>query len=157
MPIKARFVHVNIVARDWRKLAEFYQQIFGCVIVPPERDLSGQWLEDVTGVLGARIQGAHLRLPGLGDDGPTLEIFQYTPQLEGRQPASNRPGFSHIAFAVDDVEAAQDAVLSAGGKSVGKLVSHINPGIGKLEVVYVTDPEGNIIELQKWSALSATQ
>jgi predicted enzyme related to lactoylglutathione lyase len=141
---------VNVVAQDWKKLARFYERVFGCEIVPPERDLSGQWLEDVTAVPGARIRGAHLRLPGFKGEGPTLEIFQYTPELGRGETAANRPGFAHIAFAVDDVEAAHKAVLAAGGKNLGKLVSQSYPGVGTLTVVYVTDPEGNIIELQKW-------
>ncbi len=151
MAMKARFAHVNLVAHDWKKLAEFYRQVFGCTVVPPERDLLGKWLEDVTAVPGARIRGAHLRLPGFGDAGPTLEIFQYNIEAESSKRASNRPGFSHIAFAVDDVEVAREAVLAAGGKDVGNLVRHETPGVGTLTVIYVADPEGNIIELQKWS------
>ena len=29
--IKAKYKHTNIVAQEWRKLAEFYQQILGCI------------------------------------------------------------------------------------------------------------------------------
>ncbi|GAB4330720.1 MAG: hypothetical protein Kow0099_01450 [Candidatus Abyssubacteria bacterium] len=151
MPVNARFVHVNLVAKDWKKLAAFYEDVFGCTIVPPERDLSGTWLEKVTGIAGARIRGAHFRLPGCGGDGPTLEIFQYSPEGEAEPAAANRPGFAHIAFAVENVKAARDVVLAAGGKDFGELVSTETPGVGTLTVVYVTDPEGNIIELQKWT------
>ena len=69
----ARYVHTNLIARDWRRLARFYQDVFGCVPVPPERNLSGTEMEAGTGVPGARLQGMHLRLPGTGPDGPTLE------------------------------------------------------------------------------------
>jgi len=148
MIVHARFVHTNIVAQDWRRLAGFYQQVFGCTPVPPERNLSGQWLEDATGIPGAEIQGIHLRLPGYGDNGPTLEILQYNDQREKQETAPNRPGFAHIAFAVDDIEAARDAVIAAGGGIVGKLVSVDIPGAGRITFVYVTDPEGNILELQ---------
>jgi predicted enzyme related to lactoylglutathione lyase len=150
MTIEAKFVHVNIVANNWRKLAEFYQRVFGCTAVPPERDISGQWLEDVTKVEGARIRGAHLRLLGHGDTGPTLEIFEYNRAETRHETAANRLGFGHIAFAVEDLEAARDTVIAAGGKTFGKLVSVDYPGYGRLTVVYVTDPEGNLIELQKW-------
>ena len=44
MKIKAKYVHTNIVAEDWRALAGFYQRLFGCVPVPPERDYSGEAL-----------------------------------------------------------------------------------------------------------------
>ena len=151
MTLRARYVHTNLVARDWRKLARFYEQIFGCTAVPPERDLAGQWLEDGTGVPGAHIRGVHLRLPGYGADGPTLEIFQYNHEEERPETAVNRPGFGHIAFAVDDVKAARDAVVAAGGGTVGQVVSLAVPGAGSVTFVYLTDPEGNILELQHWS------
>ncbi|MEW5718684.1 MAG: VOC family protein, partial [Chloroflexota bacterium] len=129
---------------------DFYTRVFGCALVPPERDLSGQWLDDAMGIAHARIRGAHLRLPGWGDAGPTLEIFQYDAELEKPDTAVNRPGFGHLAFAVDDVDAAHDAVIAAGGREVGKIVSVEIAGAGAIRFVYVTDPEGNIIELQHW-------
>jgi catechol 2,3-dioxygenase-like lactoylglutathione lyase family enzyme len=132
-------------------LAGFYERVFGCTPVPPERNLAGRWLEDATRVPGAEIHGIHLRLPDYGDQGPTLEIFQYNHQRERQGAAVNRPGFAHIAFAVDDVQAAQDAVIAEGGKSLGELVSVDIPGAGTVTFIYVMDPEGNIIELQRWS------
>jgi len=30
MPAMTRYVHTNVVARDWRKLAGFYTRVFGC-------------------------------------------------------------------------------------------------------------------------------
>ncbi len=151
MAIKAKFVHTNIVAKDWKKLARFYEDIFGCIPVPPERNLEGKWLEECTGVPGAQISGIHLRLPGYDDEGPTLEIFQYSQHEDRPETASNRLGFAHIAFEVDDVDSARRTVLDAGGKEVGKLVSLDVPEAGTVTLVYLTDPEGNIIELLSWS------
>jgi hypothetical protein len=34
---------------------------------------------------------------------------------------------------------------------VGQVVSPKIPGVGQITMVYLTDPEGNIIELQRWS------
>jgi len=151
MAVKAKFVHTNIIARDWKKLAMFYEQVFGCIPVPPDRNLRGRWLEEGTGVPDAKIQGVHLRLPGFGERGPTLEIFQYNHSKERSEPAANRIGFGHIAFAVDNVEAARTTVLESGGGSAGKVVSFEIPGAGTVTFVYLTDPEGNIIELQQQS------
>jgi predicted enzyme related to lactoylglutathione lyase len=148
--IHARFVHTNLVARDWKMLAAFYEHVLGCTPVLPERALAGPWLEKSTSVPGAQVRGMHLRLPGYGNDGPTLEIFQYNRQREPLQTAPNRPGFAHIAFAVEDVQAARDAIVAAGGGVVGELVRAEIPGAGTIAFVYVTDPEGNIIELQHW-------
>lgn len=151
MPVKAKFVHTNLVARDWKRLARFYQEVFGCEPVPPERDLSGPWLESATGLPGAHIRGVHLRLPGYGESGPTLEVFQYEPQTPSVAGAVNRPGFGHIAFAVGDVRAARAEVLAAGGGAVGELVSLEVRGAGTVTFAYLTDPEGNVIEVQAWS------
>lgn len=148
--MKARFVHVNLVARDWRRLAAFYEQVFGCTPVPPERELSGPWLVKATGLDSAEIRGMHLRLPGLAESGPTLEIFQYKPEAETHDKAVNRPGFGHIAFAVEDVAAARQAVLAAGGGEVGAVTTVPVAGAGTITFVYLTDPEGNILELQRW-------
>jgi predicted enzyme related to lactoylglutathione lyase len=147
----ARFGHVNVIARDWRALAAFYSDVFGCVFVPPERDYSGDDLSRGTGVPDASLRGAHLRLPGLGPDGPTIEIYQYGAMPDGVPPAVNRPGFQHIAFAVPSVAAARETVLAAGGRAVGEVVT-LETADGRVVTWgYVTDPEGNILELQSWS------
>ena len=145
-----RFAHVNLVAQDWKRLVAFYERVFHCTAVPPERDLGGPWLEASTGIEGARLRGLHLRLPGHGDQGPTLEVFQYNRSTEHGASVPNRPGFAHIAFAVDDVVAVREAVLAAGGSSVGETVTVDIPIAGRITFAYVTDPEGNIIELQRW-------
>jgi predicted enzyme related to lactoylglutathione lyase len=145
-----RFVHTNIIAHDWRKLAAFYQDVFACTPVPPERDLFGSMMEAGTAVVGAHLRGIHLRLPGHGPDGPTLEIFSYQPQLDAIMPQVNRPGFGHIAFLVDDVAAAQAAVVAAGGSIIGEIVT-TQAGSRQITWCYVRDIENNIIELQKIS------
>ncbi len=151
MSIEAKFVHANLVAADWRRLARFYEEVFGCVPLPPERDLRGAWLEAATSIENAHIRGIHLRLPGYDDAGPTLEIFQYNRQAERPETAVNRPGFGHIAFAVDDVAAAVEAVRAAGGGAVGEIISLPVPGAGTVTFAYATDPEGNVVELQRWA------
>ncbi|MGD0005691.1 MAG: VOC family protein [Anaerolineaceae bacterium] len=153
--MSARYTHTNLIAHDWRRLAAFYQEVFGCTPLPPERDLQGAWLESATGIPGAHLRGVHLRLPGHGEHGPTLEIFQYDEILcrgdHGSAPAANRAGLGHLAFAVDDVPAACQAVLAAGGGLLGEIVSVEVAGAGWITFAYATDPEGNLIELQRWS------
>jgi predicted enzyme related to lactoylglutathione lyase len=150
--IQARYVHTNLIARDWQALARFYESVFGCVRVPPERDLSGPAMDAGTGLPAAHLRGVHLRLPGCGDAGPTLEIFTYDRLGERPATAVNRPGFGHLAFGVADVAAARTAVLAAGGGSVGEVVTVAVAGGGRVTWCYVTDPESNVIELQSWAA-----
>jgi catechol 2,3-dioxygenase-like lactoylglutathione lyase family enzyme len=149
--MRARFGHTNIVAADWRALARFYEDVFGCEPAPPPRDLAGAWLDQGTGVRDAHLTGIHLLLPGHGRGGPTLEIYSYASNEPRPAVAANREGITHIAFEVDDVVAATRLVLAHGGSRVGDVTSSAVPGVGLLTFVYVADPEGNIIELQAWT------
>ena len=94
--------------------------------------------------------GVHLRLPGFGEHGPTLEVFQYAEHAPPPSRAANMPGFSHIAFQVDDIVKKRQEVLFHGGAELGQIQTIDIPEAGRLTLDYLTDPEGNIIELQKW-------
>jgi hypothetical protein len=124
MPAMTRYVHTNVAARDWR--------------------------DGLTSLKNAHVRGMHLRLPGHGAAGPTLEIFEYSPRKAAGPPCVNRPGFARIAFSIPDVKQALLAVKRSGGSSVGTLVDAGIEGVGRIDVVYARDPEGNIIELQRW-------
>jgi predicted enzyme related to lactoylglutathione lyase len=146
-----RYAHTNLIARDWPLLASFYERLFGCVPLPPERSYAGAALEAGTGVAGSTLCGVHLRLPGHGDDGPTLEIYSYSVEADGPPPAVNRPGFGHVAFEVASVPEAREEVLAAGGAEVGEVVTLTTAAGRHVTWCYVADPEGNVIELQSWS------
>jgi predicted enzyme related to lactoylglutathione lyase len=90
-------------------------------------------------------------LPGCGDGGPTLEVFSYDALLKKLPAAVNRPGFGHIAFETGDVGEARAEVLANGGHAVGEVVSLTTSAGSRVTWCYVTDPEGNVIELQTWS------
>ncbi|HEX9013124.1 MAG TPA: VOC family protein [Anaerolineaceae bacterium] len=148
MPAAAVYTHTNLIAQDWRALADFYIQVFGCAVLPPERDTSGEALARGTGIPGAHLRGVHLRLPGFADGGPTLEIYSYEPRADAGQKAVNRPGYGHIAFRMEDVSAARELVLAAGGSALGEIVTTPVGADRRITWCYVTDPEGNAIELQ---------
>jgi predicted enzyme related to lactoylglutathione lyase len=149
--LNAKYVHTNLIASDWQNLVRFYQTVFDCIPVPPQRDLTGEAMESGTGIKQVHVQGMHLRLPGCGEKGPTLEIFNYNQSEPRQKTAVNRPGFGHIAFSVSDVRQAQKEVLAEGGGKIGEVVTvQIGPN-AKVTWCYVTDPEGNVIELQSWN------
>jgi len=145
-----RFAHISICARNWKTLAKFYMDLFNCEPRQPERHLSGKWIEKLTGIKNAKITGVHLQLPG-HTNGPTLEIFEYAPPREEETPSNlNSPGYRHIAFHVEDVHSTVQKAISLGASLVGERVTSDIRDAGIIDVVYIRDIEGNIIEIQNW-------
>jgi predicted enzyme related to lactoylglutathione lyase len=145
-----RYAHTNIVAENWKTLSEFYVKVFDCVVKPPERKLSGKWLDQATGLQNAVLEGVHLLLPGHGDNGPTLEIFTYAEMHDGKPVMANHTGFSHIAFEVTDVKQTLDLAINNGGHMMGQVTERKIESVGDLVLVYFKDPEGNAVEIQSW-------
>lgn len=145
-----RYVHTDIIAKDVNKIIAFYKKVLHCKSIGGERNLRGEWLDQMTGVTNAHIVGEHLLLPGYGEELPTLEIFSYDEVVKSGSPMINRQGWGHIAFEVDDVQETVKEVLANGGSTYGEIVKADYPNNIEATFVYVTDPEGNIIELQSW-------
>lgn len=144
------FAHTNIITDDWRKLSDFYINVFGCKPLYPERNLKGEWLDKATAIQDAHISGIHLALPGYGGQLPTLEIFQYDSNVQNEVTGANHKGFGHIAFRVDNIKEILDLVIANGGTTVGDLVETEISKVGLLTFIYVRDIDGNMIELQNW-------
>ncbi len=146
-----KYAHTNIITKDWNTLSNFYIKVFDCKIVPPIRKQSGEWLSQGTGVKDAKLEGAHLLLPGYGENGPTLEIYQYA-TLNNQDPVTpNQRGFGHIAFEVENVGEKVKEVLKNGGTENGILTKRKIKDVGTITFIYVRDPDGNLIELQSWT------
>lgn len=145
------YTHTNINTPDWEKLSQFYAKIFGMEFVPPLRDLHGEWYERVTGCDKAHVRGCHMRLPGYGENGPTIEFFTW--EYPDGTPANNinGQGVGHLAFAVDDVETKVQEMIDNGGSVCGPTVKNYYATMDKtLTLCYAKDPDGNCIEIQHW-------
>jgi catechol 2,3-dioxygenase-like lactoylglutathione lyase family enzyme len=145
-----KFAHTNIITDNWWRLAKFYIDVFDCKPLYPERDLSGDWIDNATSIKNAHFKGIHLALPGYDDKLPTLEIFQYDKNEENLPAITNRKGFGHIAFRVDNVHDVLNKLLQHGGSTVGEVVESAIEGVGLLTFVYAKDIDGNIVEVQSW-------
>ena len=150
--MKVKYTHTNIIAKDWKKLAFFYKEVLECTDAALVKNLSGNAISTGTGVKNAKISGIHLLLPGHGKNSPTLEIFQYSENKTKPPAAANREGITHLAFEVDidDLESLIEKVIKHNGSKLGDLVSIKISDTATLKFIYMTDPEGNIIELQSF-------
>jgi len=145
-----KFAHTNIITNDWKKLADFYINVFDCKPLYPERDLKGNWLDKATKIENAHITGIHLALPGYENNTPTLEIFQYDNNLDNLEGFTNRKGFGHIAFKVDNVQEILNKLIQNGGTQLGEVIETEVANAGRIIFVYAKDIDGNIIEIQNW-------
>ncbi len=145
-----RFAHTSIGVRNWKLLPEFYIKVFQCKARPPERKLSGSWLDRATRLQGAMLEGLHLLLPGYGYTGPTLEIFTCQNLHDCDPMMANHAGLAHIAFEVHDVSQTLDEAMKHGGRLLGEVTEEAVDGVGGLTFVYFQDPEGNIVEIHSW-------
>ncbi len=85
---------------------------------------------------------AGLQQPGLAQAGlPARSLLLLSPGGPGLPPYWVTGGLLLAALA---------AVLAAGGGQLGELVRVEVPGVGGLVFAYASDPEGNLLELQKW-------
>lgn len=146
-----KYVHTNIICKNIDVLSKFYINVFECKQTGSETKISGNWVEKGTGIPKAEARAINLQLPGYEKDGPVLEIFQYTEILDEQiSPKGNSKGIGHLAFKVDNVQEVLNKVLQNGGNKLGELVIQEFKS-GTFTYIYVTDPEGNIIEVQNWA------
>ncbi len=152
--MKIRLAHVSITAKDLSKLREFYERALGFVAARPERGFSGEWLGKGTGVPGAEMKRVHLRLPDDGEGGAHLELIEYSGATGENAPsAANSHGLRHLAFetgSAEEIAWLRDLIIANGGADLGEITEKEIDGLGAVTFVYMTDPEGNIIELLNW-------
>lgn len=135
--------HTSFTVSDLERSVAFYRDILGFEVTSiAPRD--PQFIERVTGVTGADILVAYVRAPG-----HSLELIEYR-SPEDRGKVQSRPcdtGFAHVAFDVDDVDAATAAIEKAGVVPINR-PQEVNAGPNKgRKVVYARDPDGVTIEL----------
>lgn len=141
-----RLKHVNLTAHNADSLAAFYREAFGFSERRPPRRLCGEAVSRGNGLPRSEIYAIWLDLND--DTGPFLEIMQYSQMVNRPKPAVNEPGFGHLAFEVGDLTESVGNVLRFGGSLQGQ-ITNLGTAETPFLVVYVRDPEGNILELEQ--------
>ena len=67
-----RYAHTNVMANDWKKLQDFYVEVFGCEPISSERDHKGPTFEALTGLHGGSF--ASYDLPGVAANARTVGL-----------------------------------------------------------------------------------
>jgi catechol 2,3-dioxygenase-like lactoylglutathione lyase family enzyme len=135
----SRLGHVGLVVRDLENSIAFYE---GLGLVLWKRMMrEGAYMDALVGIPGVVLEWAKMHAP----DGSEVELIQYHSHPDYSAPRdapSNRLGCSHVAFVVDDLEAACYQVRRLGG-------SVVNMPTAESRSVYCHDPDGIIVEFVK--------
>jgi catechol 2,3-dioxygenase-like lactoylglutathione lyase family enzyme len=133
--------HVGIVVDDLAAATEFFVELG--LEVQGEGQVEGQWVDRVVGLEGVRTDIAMLQTT---DGTRRLELVKFhTPPSQGddRHAPANTRGIRHIAFVVEDIDAAIAGLRARGAELVGEVERYGN----SYRLCYVCGPEGIIIEL----------
>ena len=137
---KIRFLHVNIITGDWKRSSAFYQSAFGAKPFGKQRDYEDDWIQNLVGVRDIHVIGEHVKMPGYGAIGPTLEIFTYNKESRRRPLTEQDQGIISVGFMADNLTELLQAIDNAGGSIVSQAGN--NSAIAQ-------DPDGNLITITK--------
>ena len=129
--------HTGLTVSDLDRSVEFYTDVFGWT-VEARFSVAGDAFETVVGSEGVSGRFVHLD----GGDG-RIELVEYDPADSARDPPTlPQPGGTHLAVAVDDV----DAFLDGLPEDTDPLSEPRTTESGT-RLVFVRDPDGNLVEL----------
>jgi len=114
--------HVGIVVDDLAAARAFFVELG--LALQGEGQVEGGWVDRVVGLEDVRVEYAMLETP---DGHGRLELVKFhSPSVrggDGNAPA-NTLGIRHLAFAVDDIDAAVASVRARGGELVDGFEMH---------------------------------
>lgn len=134
--------HTSFTVSDLDRSLAFFREALGFEVTsraPRSRELA----ERVTGVEGADLVVAYVQGPG-----HRLELIEYQgpPERGAVRPRPCDVGFAHIAFDVDDMDAAIAAAAAHEVRPINRTaVIDAGPNKGG-KAVYLRDPDGITIE-----------
>jgi len=136
-----RMDHVGVVVDDLAAATAFFVELG----LKPQGEgaVEGGWVDRVVGLEGVRAEIAMLETP---DGHGRVELAKFhAPSGQGgdRQAPANAPGIRHVAFVVDDIDAAVAGLRARGAELVGEVERYKDI----YRLCYVRGPEGIIVEL----------
>jgi catechol 2,3-dioxygenase-like lactoylglutathione lyase family enzyme len=140
--------HTSFTVSDLDRTLGFFRDALGFEVTSrAPRDPRA--IRSITGVEGGDVVVAYVRGPG-----HSLELIEYLgPPERGR--VESRPcdvGFAHVAYDVDDIDAAIDASRPHGFAPIGApTVIDQGPNRGN-RIAYLRDPDGITVEFIEQSA-----
>ncbi len=144
----ADIFHTGLTVSDLDRSIAFYRDVLGFEVVS-QWESAQPYLRRIVGFPDAELRIALLRLPGATPrSGHQLELLEYrVPRGERGDARTCNPGNGHMAFLVEDMDAAYAELRDKGVrfKSAPVDVDHGRNRGGK--AVYFLDPDDITLEL----------
>lgn len=140
--------HIGFTVPDLEQAHDFFARVLGCELVyslgPFSRD-EGDWMQEHMGVHPRTVM-RRLNFYRCGN-GSNFEVFQYEPaDGQAAQPRNSDIGGHHLAFYVDDFDAALEYLRAEGLTIMGEPTASANASFGQ-RWVYFLSPWGMQFEL----------
>jgi catechol 2,3-dioxygenase-like lactoylglutathione lyase family enzyme len=138
---------IGLTVSDLERSKAFFRDVLTFELVS-EREAAGRDVELLTGVFGARIKTARLRL---GKE--TVELVEFLAPRGRPYPTDTRGNdrwFQHVAIITSNMEAAYRRLRERGvaHASTGpQRLPDWNPNAGGIEAYYFRDPDGHFLEV----------
>lgn len=141
--------HIGITVPDLDQGVNFFRDVIGCQEAfrfGPFRDDQGSFMQDLVNVDPRAV--LHQIVMMRCGQGSNIELFHYSaPGQQTAQPRNSDHGGHHIAFYVQDIQAAVNKARALGLKTfLGPFALRDGPAAGQ-SITYVLTPWGMQLEL----------
>jgi catechol 2,3-dioxygenase-like lactoylglutathione lyase family enzyme len=109
--------HVSLAVSDIDLSIAFYAAAFGYEVVFIERDMA----KEIRSMTGVETLSCHLAQLARADDGPRLELIEFTGHALPAQQLPLATGCGHVGFVVDDLDDALREVIAAKAEPIGSI------------------------------------
>src|SRR5262249_38705186 len=137
-----RLTHIGICVSDWERSLRFYRDALGFQY-RSELQVAGEPSETLL-----QLRNVELRALYLERDGTRIELLHYASpghSGDGNPRPMNQLGLTHLSLRVDDLAETVADLKRAGVRILDQ--THIDIPAFEAAAVFITDPDGTLIEL----------
>lgn len=138
--------HIGLTVSDLERSIQFYRDVLGMTLIRRRPGVREDYISQQTGYEGVELSVASFKVSEASRQ--SLEIVQYiTHAGDPSEPATNRPGSSHLCLLVDDLGLCYEDLSNRGVRFKSEPVRiTAGPNAGGL-VIYLLDPDDYTIEM----------